>query len=240
MKKLNAFPPGLDSLYERMMQQISNSDNTDLCRQILASATIVYRPITLRELASLVELLRDIADNLQLIHEIISLCGSFFTVREDTVYFVHQSAKDFLIAKAYSEVFPSGSEDAYRNMFSRSLQALLRTLRRDIYSLAALGYPAEQVEQPDLDSDPLAALRYSCVYWVDHLYDLGITSSANCAGNLQDGGTVNMFLKEKYLYWLEALSLCNSMPKGIVSMAKLEELMQACFKTNNAAIRNIS
>ena len=35
--KLNAFSPGLDSLYQQMMEQIRISDNADLCKWILAS-----------------------------------------------------------------------------------------------------------------------------------------------------------------------------------------------------------
>jgi hypothetical protein len=228
MKKLNAFPPGLNPLYERMMEQISNSDDADLCKQILASIAVAYRPIALTELTALVEQVEDMAGDLETIREIIVLCGSFLTLREDTIYFVHQSAKDFLFAKAFDEIFPSGSEDVHRSIFSRSLQVLSRTLRRDMYSLKALGHTAEQVEQPD--PDPLAASRYPCMYWVDHLCESNLTPSASCAVNLQDGGVVDMFLKKKYLYWLEALSLCKSMPKGILSMTKLHGLVQACSK----------
>lgn len=35
-----------------------------------------------------------------------------------------------------------------------------------------------------------------------------------------------MFVRKKYLYWLEALSLCRSMPEGVFAMAKLEALFQ--------------
>lgn len=229
MRKLNAFPPGLDLFYGQMMQQISESDDADLCRQILTSAAIVYRPITLRELASLVELLEDMADDLESIQEIVSLCSSFLTIREATVYFVHQSAKDFLIAKASEAVFPSGRDDAHRNAFFRSLQVLSRTLKRDIYNLGAVGYPIEQVKMPNPDSDPLAASRYSCIYWVDHLCESGPASSTSSTHNMQEGDAIDMFIRGKYLYWLESLSLCKSMSKGVVSMAKLYELMQACL-----------
>jgi hypothetical protein len=55
LKKLDTFPPGLDALYERMMQQISQSDDAELCRQLLALVALVYRPITLPELVALAE-----------------------------------------------------------------------------------------------------------------------------------------------------------------------------------------
>jgi hypothetical protein len=37
---------------------------------------------------------------------------------------------------------------------------------------------------------------------------------------------VDVFVRKKYLYWLEALSLCKSMSEGVLSMAKLEALIQ--------------
>ncbi|KAF1958486.1 HET-domain-containing protein [Byssothecium circinans] len=155
LAKLEAFPPGLDALYNRMMQHISSSDDADLCKRILAFIAIVYRPVTLDELTYLCEPLEDMADDLASVQQIISLCGSFLTIRSGTVYFVHQSAKDFLCTKADSVIFPSGMKEIHRTIFSRSLQIMLKTLRRDMYSLHALGYPADQVEPPD--PDPLAA-----------------------------------------------------------------------------------
>jgi len=223
LAKLNESPPGLDSLYKRMMQQISNSNNANLYKRILASIATVYRPITLEELTSLTEMREDIAEDLESLRDVISLCGSFLTIQEGTIYFVHQSAKDFLFTESFNKIFPSGTEEAHYVVFSRSLQVMSKTLQRDIYSLRALGYPAEQVSQPD--PDPLAASRYSCIYWIDHLCDWSLSSSANSL-DLQDRGAIHEFIRKKYLYWLEALSLCKSMSKGVVSMAKLEVLIQ--------------
>ncbi|KAF1959162.1 HET-domain-containing protein [Byssothecium circinans] len=224
LAKLNAFPPGLDSLYERMTEQICKSDNADLCKRILALVAIVYRPITLKELASLVEMLEGMADDLESLCEIIGLCGSFLTIRGDTVYFVHQSAKDFLFTKSFHEIFPSGTEEAHYRIFSRSLQVMSTTLRRDMYSLRQLGYPAEQVKQPN--PDLLAASRYSYIYWVDHLCNCNPSPSANRAGDLQDRGSISSFIKKKFLYWLEALSLCKSIPQGVVAMMRLETVVE--------------
>lgn len=122
------------------MQQIYNSDYANLCKRILALIAIVYRPITLKELASLVEMLEDMADNLESLREIIGLYSSFLAIREDTVYFIHQSIRDFLFAEAFNEVFPSRTGEAHYVIFSRSVQVMSRTLRRDMYNLGALGY----------------------------------------------------------------------------------------------------
>jgi hypothetical protein len=159
LKKLAVFPPGLDDLYKRMMQQISELDDADTCRCVLASAAVLYQSVTIRELITLVEQLKDVSSD---VREVINLCGLFLAVREDTVYFVHQSAKDFLFAKALNEVFPNGVEEIYWAIFLTSLAYLSRTLHRDMYSLVAPGSAIENVKL--LHLDPLAALRYPCIY----------------------------------------------------------------------------
>jgi hypothetical protein len=223
-KKLTAFPPGLQGLYGRMMEDITNSEDAELCKRILAVISTVYRPITLSELVSLVDMPEDISGEHEALLEIIGLCGSFLTTRRDTITFVHQSAKDYLVNNAYDEIFPVGIQETHYEISSKSLGVISRTLHRDMYELGALGYPIEQVRQPD--PDPLAALYYSCVYWIDHLRCCVIDSSANYGDNLKDGGAVMDFLGKKFLYWLEALSLDRNLSEGVVAMGKLEALVQ--------------
>ena len=223
LAKLYAFLPGLSPLYRRIMDQICDSEDAELCKRILAVVSVVYRPVTLDELASFVDMPNGLSDD-ESLTEIIGLCGSFLTLRGRTISFIYQSAKDFILKEASNEIFPSGREEAYYVIFSRSFQVMSRTLRRDIYSLRALGYPIERVKLPD--PDPLTASRYSCIHWVDHLCDWNTNSRANHRIDLQDGDAIDEFVRKKYLYWLEALSLCRSMSDGVVSMTKLEALIQ--------------
>jgi hypothetical protein len=96
-------------------------------------------------------------------------------------------------------------------------------LHRDLYGLKAPGYPIKNVEPPDLD--PLAESRYLCIYWIDHLCDLKATYLASKVSTPQ-ASVVAEFLKKKYIYWLEGLSLCKSVGKGVVLMEKLWSLVQ--------------
>ncbi|KKF93548.1 Vegetative incompatibility protein HET-E-1 [Ceratocystis platani] len=70
------------------------------------------------------------------------------------------------------------------------------------------------------DPDPLAAIQYSCVFWIDHLRDspAGVMVSEN--------ERVLGFFKEQYLQWLESLSLIHSIPAGIRAIEKLEAYLQ--------------
>ncbi|KAF2820701.1 WD40 repeat-like protein [Ophiobolus disseminans] len=124
---------------------ISESNCSEIYLQILALTAILYRPVSVPELAALVEQLEDL-DDLESVREIVSFCGLFLTLREDTVYF------------AYSDAFPNRSEAVHRAIFLRSLVILSKTLHRDIYSLEAPGYPIKNVKLPE--TDPLAVLQY--------------------------------------------------------------------------------
>jgi hypothetical protein len=221
-------PPGLHQLYDRMVDQIQqlSKSNAETCRVLLSTASITYRPLYLAEMGSLCGLNGQVSILTKNVRTIITLCGSFLTVRNDQVYLVHQSAKDYLSDKMRATNFPSQRE-THLNVFSQSLKLMSGTLKRDMYGLINPGFPIDEILVPN--HDPLAALRYSCVHWVDHLYDFVLSKSKTCEERLQDSNDVYKFLKKRYLYWLEALSLCKSMSAGVLSLAKLEALYEVRF-----------
>jgi hypothetical protein len=220
LKKLSTFPPGLGSLYERMMDYIRHSDDAELCKKILAVTAVVYRPVVLKELMVLVEASDDIADT-DSMHEIIKLCGSFLTLRNGTISFVHKSAQDFLLNQAAGEVFPTGLEDVHSNIFTKSLEVISSSLHRGMWEFDGWRSSIEETKPPD--PDPLEELRYSCTHWVDHLDE---ASSETRHSALSDVGSVNDFFVREYLYWLESLSLCKELTKGVLAMAKLHSIAQ--------------
>jgi hypothetical protein len=97
-----------------------------------------YRPITLQELMALSEPLENPGDDAE-IREIEGICRSFLVVREATVYFVHQSAKDFLIARASDRIFPDGLKPAHRAIFGRrALEAATSLLNTQVQTIKEL------------------------------------------------------------------------------------------------------
>jgi hypothetical protein len=222
--RLASFPPGLDAVYGQMMKQIYESKDSELCKRILASIAAVYKPITLLELKSLIEMLEESSDDLESLQEIVNLCGSFLTIKQDTIYFVHQSAKDYLLEKASGEICPLGKGGIHLEIFSRSLDGISKTLRRDISDLHQVGYAIEQVKRPD--PDPLAALCYSCAYWIDHLIEGNLDCSMDEKLDSTNIQKVEFFINRSFLSWLEALSLCRLVPEGIVAMERLESFIK--------------
>ncbi|KAF2474924.1 uncharacterized protein BDR25DRAFT_214455 [Lindgomyces ingoldianus] len=232
LQVLEEVPTELKDVYRRMMKQIERlrRQYPELCRQVLSTVIAAYRPLRLQELHLLSGLPTQVQDVNQATTAIVKMCGSFLTIQEGSVYIIHQSARDFLSDEARHNIFPCGIGDVHHSIFSKSLQAMSKTLRRDMYSLRQLGYPAEYVKQPD--PDPLAASRYSCVYWVDHLCNYHLSRSANRTSDLKDEGAINSFITKKFLYWLEALSLCKSIPHGVVAITRLETVVEGRIDTH--------
>ena len=100
---LREMPSDLRDLYGRMMLQIKElkRDDPKYCKSVLSTMTLTYRPPHISELAILSGLPSHVP-----VREIIKKCASFLTVREDIVYLVHQSAKDYLTIDAESRDFP--------------------------------------------------------------------------------------------------------------------------------------
>uniref|UniRef100_A0A0B7JQF2 NACHT domain-containing protein n=1 Tax=Bionectria ochroleuca TaxID=29856 RepID=A0A0B7JQF2_BIOOC len=199
LSKLQSFPRGLDSLYSQMVEHVCDSEDADLCREVLAIASVVYRPVNHLQIWTRMRLNKSLP-------------------RVDVVYFLHQSAKDYLLNKAFGYILPSGTAHQHRAILLNSLERLSEILQRDVYGLKAPGVDIDDISTPD--PDPLSRVRYSCLYWVDHLDESECdTKMANEA--LNDEGVVHEFFRTKYLYWLEALSLLRSMSEGVLAMEKL-------------------
>jgi hypothetical protein len=217
---LDDVPPGLDELYGRMLQQIAqlSRENPRYCRQILATVSATYRPLTLAELGLLSGLPPGIVKNSENVRKIANMCGSFLTIRDDAVYFVHQSAKDYLVKDASGKLFRSGIAGIHRDIYLNSMDEMKKSLRRDMYDARHPGTSIHEMKCPD--PNPLRTIRYSCVYWIDHLSDAGTTEG------IQTGGVVQRFLEQKCLYWLEALALLGGLSHNIISISKLAELIK--------------
>ena len=224
LKVLEDMPSGLTLVYARMMKHIQQLQRQypRLCFLALSAATLAYQPLHLHEINIVAGLQEEVTD-LEDLARIINMCGSFLTIRENYVYFIHQSAKDYLNENASTLIFPAGHWKIHYDMFSLSLDALSKTLRRDIYNLQDPGTTVKDVSDPD----PLASIRYSCIFWVDHLCEAD-DQGLDERNKIFDGGAIFSFLKEHFLHWLESLSLISKLSDGVLAIKKLLHKVQVC------------
>ncbi|KAN0075952.1 NAD(P)-binding domain protein [Elaphomyces granulatus] len=207
LEVLEDMPSGLTLVYDRMMKHIQQLQGrySRRCLRALSAATLAYQPLHLHEIhvvAGLQERVRDLED----LERIINMCGSYLTIRDNYVYFIHQSSKDYLIVNA--TVFPAGKEQIHYDMFSWSLYALSKTLRQDIYNL----------------QDPGGM--------VDHLCEADDTC-LDRRKKLSDDGAIFAFLKEHFLHWLESLGLICKLSDGVLSVKKLLHKVQSKSTTSS-------
>ncbi|GFF58342.1 vegetative incompatibility protein HET-E-1 [Aspergillus lentulus] len=194
-------------------------DTFDYCQRILGSITLALRPLHLTELGLLAGLEPELAEDQASLEEIVGLCGNFLVVRKGMIYFVHQSAKDYLTTHGCKEVFPNGDAVIHSGIVSRALEDMSNTLCRDIWNLHDPGCAVEEIEAPV--PDPLRYVRYACTYWADHLCELDSYTQQSLG--LCDNGAVSAFFQKHFLHWLEALSLLRSITSAVEMLAKLEQ-----------------
>lgn len=211
---VHQFPPGLDNLYVHLCCQILGPFGNRPCQKVLAFAAVANRPISLAECSCLA----GIEENETA--QLVGICHAFLTLQHETIHFVHQSAKDFLLSSsAPIKVVPT-----HREIIERSLQAMTSTLERDIYKLQQPGVSIDEFVVPQ--PDPLAPVRYSCIFWADHLTTLASESHGATSELLADGGPLDLFLRKSFLNWVEALSLLERFPSGVRSIARLSSLLE--------------
>ncbi|KAF5253925.1 hypothetical protein FANTH_1250 [Fusarium anthophilum] len=211
---------GLNQLYAKMMEQIRKSDSCDLYIRILAVASTVFRPLTFAELIAMESL--DIDE--ETLPDLIAECGSFLTTKESSIVFIHQSAKDFLLRDSSTLLFQSGLAHHQYDLFQRCI-ALLQSLHPDFYGLVYPGVSLEEALRNCPDPNPLENIKYSCVFWADHMqeaYKLSIRGEEN--SDIAGIDTVYDFINEKFLFWLEALALCQNLPAALKALVFVRNL----------------
>ena len=222
---LERFPPGLNSLYKRMIDQIRDSTSHELYIRLLAIASTVFRPIEFSELLAIEKsMLEKLGVNEDMIPAIIAECGSFLTTRRNTIVFVHQSAKDFLVRDSSTLLYESGLAQHHYVLFQQSIHTL-RKLNKDMYGLVHPGAYIDEATLKHPETEPLYGLEYACVFWVEHLREAYRLFTLN--GNAEGRPSIDPahdFIAERFLFWLEALSLYQTLSVASKALLFLKDL----------------
>ncbi|KAL7795747.1 hypothetical protein V8C37DRAFT_373295 [Trichoderma ceciliae] len=226
---LEEIPENLESLYglivRRSKENLREKDQ-EACRVLFAIVATAERPLHVKELLGFVQSQWKHAK--KTLHQIdicdiAKACGSLLSIQQDTVYLIHQSAKDYIISNLATAVFPSGTAHQQFLMVETSLSEMERVLKYNIYEVKAPGTPIDSILTPS--PDPLAPIAYCCVFWVEHLVHL--YESLEHQEFLEDNGRVHCFVKKFFLCWLEALLLLHSfMPQAITAGQRLTGILK--------------
>ncbi|RYP44524.1 hypothetical protein DL768_009019 [Monosporascus sp. mg162] len=212
IEHIRKMPPGLSELYDHMMTRIENIKEIKPqdCKKILEATFLAFRPLCLYELAVITYL------PLDLTKEAVKECGSFVTITGETINLIHQSAKDYLDENYTSKLQPAGITQGHMDIGRRSIDAMSLMLEQNMYNLD-FGFKPTDIIPPD--PDPLAPIRYSCVFWADHLCFLN-GEHPECLRELTDNGKIQpdasprliRFLKDAEKYVLSYGSIIERSP----------------------------
>jgi hypothetical protein len=224
---LHEFPAGLEPFYERMLQQIKGKENLEVstfCERVLCAVALSYRPLHLEEVVVTADLPGYLYGDLQSLKDLVARSGSFLTLRDETIYFVHQSVKDYFVSGKGSIIFSSGQSEEHRNIMGRSLKIMSETLKRDMCDLRMPGTLISELESGRVKMHLPRRIHYARCYWIDHLRE------AYCLQRTQisqhDANQTYEFLRRHFLHWLEALSLMGKMSEGVLMIIALQSMLE--------------
>ncbi|KAK9849582.1 hypothetical protein MYU51_014179 [Penicillium brevicompactum] len=214
---VSKFPKGLNKTYDRIMKQIDelkSEADREFCKRVLEAACFASRPLSFDEIHGAAGLPPDLDSPY-----IVTRCGSFLTVHNDIVYMLHHSTGEYL-TRYFEENHPGGSPQVHEFLAKQAIIAMSEGLKRNMYKLEP-GTESNCLGPPP-SGNPLAALQYSCEFWVYHL----LQSSSP----ISDDGPVLHFLEAHFLHWLESLSLLRKLPSALTS---IRELLKRTMTTQN-------
>ncbi|KAK1245026.1 hypothetical protein MKX08_004655 [Trichoderma sp. CBMAI-0020] len=135
---LDEIPEGLENLYSLILKRLAKQEDEDAYQVLLSTVTAAERPLHLEEILTFISFQWKRFKPTFTIHDIRDIvkdCGSFLSIRENTVYFIHQSVKDYMMGTAFKAIFPAGIEHQHYKMFTTSISAMSRILKYNMYDL---------------------------------------------------------------------------------------------------------
>jgi hypothetical protein len=201
----------------------------DKTKRILGFITAFFEPVSILSLSALLTIDKeDLNKTLRRFHSILDVPQD----EHAPLGLVHLSFRDFLLSKERSSKLPFQVEEIsmHREVFEACLSLMSQKLQQDMCKLAMPGHLASDVPPSQIDRDIPQYLRYACRYWVDHLAKL-IDDQCKEVG-LADGKLVHLFVGEKLLFWIEAMSLIREMSAAITIIDKLGTIIDVSFQVH--------
>ncbi|OCL01502.1 hypothetical protein AOQ84DRAFT_434833 [Glonium stellatum] len=189
-------------------------------REVVGAIVILANPLSVTALANLLDIPEDeIAYRLDLLHSVLSVTEN----RTTPIRLLHLSFRDFLLdpQKSGKNPFWIDEKEVHKRLASKCVKLLSRSkrLKQDICNVQWPGTRRNKIDNEAIKHALSPEVQYACRYWVYHLEHSKTT--------ICDGDHVHVFLQERLLYWVEALSLMGNLNE-IVSMI---DILQSISET---------
>jgi NACHT domain len=229
----------LDNVYEEVLKEYFKSPEAQgIFRSVMGQLLAAVQPFSINSLITLrCYASKDDSDDSDLVLEILSYLGSLLSNvtssdRTQPIIPLHTSFYDFLTNKE-SRVFYADLDDAHHQLAHSCLGLMLDKLKFNICELETSHLANTDV--PDVESRIVKhvppALSYACVYWDRHLERLAFE---------RDLFTKLRFLfEEKFLFWLEVLSVKNNVGIALPALSSLLLWLQREVSVSHDSIGHV-
>lgn len=224
VKVLADTPAGLEEIYDRMLNKLgaSKPEERVLYEKIICTAVLAFRPLHLRELQTLIDFPEAEEADVESFQTSVEACESFIIIRDGIAYFVHQTANEYFTHGKGYNIFSSSGSYSHKLLARRCIIVMNDLLTRNMCGITNLGVNASDLNREEV-ADKLMLLQYPCLYIFRHLSIKDDLDDRYI--ELDDGEYIDSFLRTKFLYWLEALSLLRIASKGIMYLIELIPLI---------------
>jgi ankyrin repeat protein len=173
-ESIRMIPPSVNEAYERILSRVA-SVQMDTVRKILQIIVAARRPLTIAEMAMALGIAISPQsrtageaglDSSRIDKKLRRLCGLFVFINNSKVYLIHQTAREFLIAKSSSDNF--GLTYSWR--LSDPEDQMARICLRYLLMEDLVG------DENRLYSSTQDFLDYSAIYWPDHVRKMELAS----------------------------------------------------------------
>ncbi|EIN04856.1 hypothetical protein PUNSTDRAFT_37485, partial [Punctularia strigosozonata HHB-11173 SS5] len=201
----------LDDLYTRVLASIFNAYNEKVMRRyrsVMQSVLAAREPLSIQDLTTILANVLSKRD----LELILRRMGSLLTGIHDTTHTIrpiHTSFRDFLLDRHRGGCFYVDITAAETSLAAGTMTLMRSSLHFNMCNLQSSYTLNHEQGNSSIDS-PLA---YACRYWAQHL--------ARSSLNLDIISLATDVLREKSLFWLEALSLLNSVDSVFSASALL-------------------
>jgi hypothetical protein len=214
----------LDELYKEVLEgYFEDQEARDLFRSVVGQLITSIEPLTIRSLITLRQHASYDEDSDAAATGILSRLGSLLSNVNSSnknlpIVPLHTSFRDFLTNKDKSGDFYVGVRDTHHELAHSCINLLLDPvdgLKFNICILETSYLANDDVEDLNtrVDQHIPSALLYACRFWDDHLKHTDFKADLF--------RKVETFFKEKFLFWLETLSLTRNIRLAPLALATL-------------------
>jgi len=212
----------LDSLYTSILQAAFGEKDSEVCskvRSTIGAVVLVVNPLPPSAIAELVGLdAEEVVLFLTLVQSLLTLGDDF----NQPVKSFHKSFPDFITdpSRCSDTIFYISPGDAHLELAMNCLRMMNEGLERNILSLPDYAFNSEVEDLKTRIDDRISiALQYACRSWHSHL--------TKTIGDVADVASyLRTFLKEKFLCWLEVVSIVGAVGGAVVGLEKLMTWLQ--------------